>query len=225
MTYVLQKYADRDMLAMGLADILASALRKSLLTNATASLAVPGGTTPGPIFDVLSAVDLDWKRVTVMLTDERWVPDTHERSNAGLIRSRLLQGPAQKATFLPFFKEGLTAQEATSELSDELSAHLPLSLVLLGMGADMHTASLFPGADGLAEALKPDANAVCAVAPDSQPERRITLSAPVLNGAMDKHLVIFGQDKRDALENAIKRQPQEAPISAVISGGTVHWAP
>ncbi len=219
------EYADRDLAAMGLADAMASALKNALLTNESASLAVPGGTTPGPVFDILSAADLAWDRVTVLLTDERWVPDDHERSNAGLIRDRLLQNRAAKARFLPYYREGLTAQEATEGLSNEFAPHFPLSLLVLGMGADMHTASLFPGAEGLDTALRPDAPAVCAISTDSQPEPRITLSAPVLNGAIEKHLVIFGDDKKAALENAKGRAPEEAPITAVIQGGTVHWAP
>lgn len=219
------EYLDRDMAAMGIADTMVGALDAWLSTHDRASLAVPGGTTPGPIFDKLCAADVDWSRVTVLLTDERWVPDTHDRSNAGLIRARLLQGPASKATFIPFYKEGLSVQEAATALSQELAGHFPLSLLLLGMGADMHTASLFPGAPGLEAALDPRAARLCAVTPDSQPEPRITLSAAVLDGALDKHLVIFGDDKRRALEKAITLTPQEAPISAVIKGGTVHWAP
>lgn len=218
-------YADREMAAIGLADIMASTLRRALETTDHVSLAVPGGTTPGPIFDVLCAAELDWERVTVLLTDERWVPDTHERSNAGLIRTRLLQGPAAKATFFPFYKEGLTVGEASAVLSNDLKHLFPLSLVLLGMGADMHTASLFPGASGLEDAMRADAQAVCAIATESQPDPRITLSAPVLNAAVEKHLVIFGDEKRKALGNAMNCAPQEAPISAVITGGTVHWAP
>ncbi|MFK7745301.1 MAG: 6-phosphogluconolactonase [Roseobacter sp.] len=218
------EYADRDILAMSLADKLAGALKNALLTNPEVSLAVPGGTTPGPIFDVLSAVSLDWSRVTVMLSDERWVSDTHDRSNAGLIRSRLLQGAADKATFLPFYKDGMTAHEAAPVLSNELETHLPLSVLLLGMGADMHTASLFPGATGLAAALDANAQAVCAIDTDTQPEPRITLSAPVLTGALEKHLVIFGEEKRAALDKAMHLPPEQAPIGAVMTGGTVHWA-
>ena len=219
------EYADRDMAAMGLADAMASTLKNTLLTHDRASLAVPGGTTPGPIFDILSAVDLAWERVTVLLTDERWVPDDHERSNAGLIRARLLQGRAGRAGFIPYYRSGLSADEASLFLSEEFAPHFPLSLLVLGMGADMHTASLFPGARGLENALRADAPAVCAIATDSQPEPRITLSASILNGAIDKHLVIFGDNKRAALENAQGRAPEEAPITAVMQGGTVHWAP
>ena len=219
------EYADRAAAARGLADQMADGLRAHLQAGGPVTLAVPGGTTPGPVFDLLCAEELAWDRVTILLTDERWVPDTHERSNAGLIRERLLQGPAAQAQFIPFYKAGITADAATEVLSSDLSGHLPLSVLVLGMGADMHTASLFPEAQGLAAALHPDAPAVCAITTDSQPEPRITLSAPVLNGALDKHLVIFGDDKRQALKAAMELEPAAAPISAVIQGGTVHWAP
>jgi 6-phosphogluconolactonase len=219
------EYADRDLAAMGLADAMAGALKNSLLTHERASMAVPGGTTPGPVFDILSAADLDWERVTIMLSDERWVPDTHARSNAGLIRTRLTKGRAANAVFIPFYRDGLTAPEAAQQLSGELAPHFPLSLLVLGMGADMHTASLFPGAEGLKEALAADAPGLCAVSPKSQPEARITLTAPVLNGALEKHLVIFGDEKREAWENAKGRPPEEAPVAAVMQGGYVHWAP
>lgn len=219
------EYADRDLAAMGLADAMASALKNTLLTQEHASLAVPGGTTPGPIFDILSAADLAWERVTVLLTDERWVPDDHERSNAGLIRARLLQNRAGRAHFLPYYRPGLSAAEASGLLSEEFAPHFPLSLLVLGMGADMHTASLFPGADGLEAALRSDAPAVCAISTASQPDPRITLSAPILNGAIEKHLIIFGEDKKTALAHARGRSQKEAPIMAVLQGGTVHWAP
>jgi 6-phosphogluconolactonase len=218
-------YPDRDLAAMGLADAMAAGLRTSLSLRDRVSMAVPGGTTPGPVFDILNGADLDWYRVTVMLTDERWVPEDHERSNAALIRGRLLQGRAAAADFMPFYRPGMTAAEAAPVLSEALAPHLPLSLLVLGMGADMHTASLFPGAEGLMEALRAEAPAVCPISTPSQPDPRITLSAPVLDGALEKHLVIFGEDKKRALEKARSLAPEEAPIAAVLQGGTIHWAP
>ena len=83
------EYPDSEMMMIDLADTLASELKNALLVNDFASFAVPGGTTPGPIFDSLCAVDLDWARVHVMLTDERWVPETSDRSNTKLLRQRL----------------------------------------------------------------------------------------------------------------------------------------
>lgn len=221
---IFNENADRDMAIMNVAHALTSDLRKCLLMHEFASFAVPGGTTPGPIFDAMSSVEIDWGRVHIMLTDERWVPEGHARSNAGLVRSRLLTGNAAAAKFISFYREGMTAEAAAPEVAEVLSAKVPISVLLLGMGADMHTASLFPGAPGLDAAMARAAPLVCALAPEGQPEARITLSAQALTGAMDKHLVIFGEDKRIALEKAQHLSPLEAPIASVIKGGTVHWA-
>jgi 6-phosphogluconolactonase len=89
----------------------------------------------------------------------------------------------------------------------------------------MHTASLFPGVDGLEAALAPNAPILAVMRPDSQPEPRISLSARVLDAAISKHLVIYGDAKREALERAKSLPPEEAPIQAVLSEMTVHWAP
>lgn len=218
------EYADREMLTMRLADQLASELRIALLNRDFVSLAVPGGTTPGPIFDMLSGIDLQWDRVHVMLTDERWVPEDHGESNARLVRERLLTDRAAAAHFLPYYRDGLTAAEGADAADDVIARELPLSLLVLGMGADMHTASLFPGADGLQEAMAVDAPHLCAIRPEGHDIDRVTLPARVLKGAMSTHLVIFGAEKRAALEKAQSLAPEKAPIAAVLGGGTVHWA-
>jgi 6-phosphogluconolactonase len=218
------EYADRDMAVMNIAHAITSDLRRHLLRHDHVSFAVPGGSTPGPIFDAMTSVEIDWDRVHVMLTDERWVPEDHARSNAGLVRARLLQGRAAAARFISFYREGMSAAEAAPAVSKELADEMPISVLVLGMGADMHTASLFPGAPGLEAALAKGAPALCAVTPPDQPEARITLSAPALNGAMDKHVVIFGDEKRAAIEQAQKLRATEAPIAAVMQGGTIHWA-
>ena len=216
--------ADRDMAVMNVAHALTSDLRKALLQHETVSFAVPGGTTPGPIFDAMSSVEIDWQRVRIMLTDERWVPEDHPRSNTALVKARLLTGRAAQAQFIPFYRDGMTAAEAAPIISEQLATDMPLSVILLGMGEDLHTASLFPGAPGTAAAMAADAPVLCAVTPPDQPEERITLSAQALNGAMDKHLVFFGQAKRDAFEGSAQISPEDAPVRAVISGGAVHWA-
>ncbi|WP_299141048.1 6-phosphogluconolactonase [uncultured Tateyamaria sp.] len=217
------EYPDRELLAMGLADVLASELKNCLLVHASASFVVPGGTTPGPIFDSLCAADVDWARVHVLLSDERWVPEDHDRSNAKLLRERLFQSRAEQAQFVPFHQVGETPASAAPGLSERLAEHMPISVLLLGMGADMHTASLFPGAEGLEAMLAADAPLVVPVTVAGQ-EPRISFSGPALAGAMAKHLVIFGSDKRAALERAQGSSVTDAPIRAVMDGLTVHWA-
>jgi len=101
---------------------------------------------------------------------------------------------------------------------------LPISVLLLGMGSDMHTASLFPGVDGLEAALDPHAPILTVLRPEIVPEARVSLTARVLDGAMSKHLVIFGEEKRAALERAMSLPPEDAPIRTVLSEITIHWA-
>lgn len=218
------EYADRELLAMSVANVLAGELRKCLATHEFASFAVPGGTTPGPIFEMMSDTDLDWERVHVMLTDERWVGEDNSHSNARLVRAHLLTGHAAAAKFIPYYRDGKTAAEGCAEVAPTLAGEMPLSLLLLGMGADMHTASLFPGAEGLEAAMAHNAPLLCPVQPGTQDMARVTLPAHALKGAMSSHLVIFGEDKRAALERAQSLPPEDAPIAAVMGGGTVHWA-
>ncbi|MEM7520440.1 MAG: 6-phosphogluconolactonase [Pseudomonadota bacterium] len=218
------EYADREMLQMQVADVLAGELRDCLSRHDHASFAVPGGTTPGPIFDLMSGADLEWARVHVMLTDERWVDEGSDQSNTALVKQRLLTGHARDARFVPFYAPGMSAEAGIAHLAPGLAQEMPLSLLVLGMGADMHTASLFPGGAGLEAAMAPDAPLLCAVAPASGGVARVTLPAHALAGAMRKHLVIYGEDKRDALMRAQSLPPEEAPIAAVMGGGRVHWA-
>jgi 6-phosphogluconolactonase len=218
------EYPDAEMMMIDLANRIAGELNSHLMRNDFASLAVPGGTTPGPVFDTLSAVDLDWARVQVMLTDERQVPEDSPRSNTRLLRERLLVDRAAKASLVPLYMDAPDPAAALAEVDAAVEAVLPLTVVLLGMGEDMHTASLFPGADGLAAALAPDAPAVMALRAPGAPEPRVTLTARVLNGAFSKHAVILGAAKRAALERAAELAPGEAPIRAVWSDLTVHWA-
>lgn len=217
-------YPDREMQTLMLADRLANALAQHLRTNDRAVLCVPGGSTPAPVFDALAASALDWGRVTVVAGDERWVPGDHRRSNGRLIRRHLLQGPAQAAHYLDLYTGAARPEDAAPDLAARLAGLLPVTVALLGMGADMHTASLFPGADGLAQALAPDAAPVMAMRPPGADEPRITLTAPVLGGALWRHLLITGDDKRAALDRAAGLTPREAPIRAFFDDLTVHWA-
>ncbi len=221
----LVEYADSDILWMNLANTIAGELNRALMTHDRASLAVPGGTTPGPAFDVLSAITLDWGRVDVILTDERWVPEDSPRSNARLLRERLLVDKAEAANFIPYYTGGVEPDVDLVDKSAEVRALTPITFLLLGMGADMHTASLFPGADRLAKALSAEAPELMAIHAPGADEPRVTLSANVLNGAMQKHLVILGDEKRVSLENAQAiGDPMRAPVAAVLDGLTVHWA-
>ena len=220
----LETYPDREMLMLGLADIIAGQLADFLRRDGRATLSVPGGTTPGPIFDTLSGVDLDWANVAVVLNDERWVPESSDRSNTRLLRQRLLRGRAAQARLIPLYAPAETPEEMLPALEDGLRPQLPISVLLLGMGADMHTASLFPGADRLEEALSPTAPLLLPMRADAAGEPRVTLTAPVLKAAFHTHVLITGPEKRAALDRALTLSPLQAPIRAVLDTATVHWA-
>ena len=218
-------YSDRDLLVMNLANKLAGDLREVQCHQERASLVVPGGSTPGAIFDVLCAVDIDWARVDVMLSDERWVPETSERSNTKLLRERLLVNRAARARLVPLYLPYSEPEEALDELSQSCRYVLPISVLLLGMGVDMHTASLFPSADRLEEALDANAPILLPMRAEGANEPRVTLTAPMLNGALKKHLVIFGEEKRNAYEAAKLTPIKDAPVRAIMGDLVVHWAP
>lgn len=218
------EYPDADMMYLVLADKIASQLAEFLRRDGRASLCVPGGTTPGPVFDTLSGVDLDWANVSIFLNDERWVPEDSPRSNTRLLRARLLRGPAAQAQLIPLYANTDRPEEALDTLSQGIAPHLPISVLLLGMGGDMHTASLFPGADHLERAMAADAPPLMALRASGAPEPRITLTLPALKSAYHTHLLIRGAEKRAALDLVQTLPPLQAPVRALLDDATVHWA-
>lgn len=220
---ILQTYPSREALMAGLAGTIAAELRAALATG-PATLSVPGGTTPGPVFDALSETDLDWPRVAVVLNDERWVGEDSPRSNTRLLRERLLRAKAAAATLVPLYAEAPQPEDKLAALAQGIAPHLPITVLLLGMGGDMHTASLFPGADKLAQALAPDAPILMALRAEAAGEPRITLTAPVMKAARHVHILITGPEKHQALTRALTLTETEAPIRTVLDQATVHWA-
>ena len=222
MTFV--EYPDAEMMYLALAKQITSELGAFLRRDGHASLCVPGGTTPGPVFDTLSGVDLDWPNVAVFLNDERWVPESSPRSNTRLLRERLLRGPAAQANLVPLYAPADQPEQMLEALSAGIAPHLPISVLLLGMGADMHIASLFPGADLLEQALAPDAPVLMALRAEAAGEPRITLTAQALKTAFHIHILIRGPEKRAAQDRAQTLPVTQAPVRAVLDLATVHWA-
>ena len=218
MTLQWRTHDSRVSLMVDLAEAVADDLRRALTARGRASLAVPGGTTPGPFLEALSRAELDWPAMRVTLTDERWLPPGHERSNQRLVTETLLREGAAAAEFLPLYGGGAVPEESLGAVAAALEAEaLPLDVCVLGMGADLHTASLFPGADRLAEALAAEAPPVLALRAPGAPEARVTLTAPVLRGAGKVYLLITGEAKAAALKVALGAGPEEeAPVRTVL---------
>lgn len=213
-----------EALAEALAEEAAAVLAAALAARGRSLFAAPGGTTPGAFLAALAAKPLDWTRVTVLPGDERWVRPADPRSNEGMIRRAM---PA--ARVLPFWREGEGPEEAAPRLSAELAPLLPLDLAVIGMGEDMHCASLFPGAAALPAALAADAPPVMAIQAPGAQEPRLTLTLPALAGAGRLLLLIRGEAKRAALARAMKEgDPLAAPVAAVLRAAKepeAWWAP
>ncbi|KQQ79064.1 6-phosphogluconolactonase [Aureimonas sp. Leaf324] len=226
-------YPTREALAEALATGVAAVLCGGIATRGQAVLAVSGGSTPKLFFRTLAKAELDWSRVTVCLVDERWVPETSDRSNTRLVRENLLTGPAASARLEPLFEEGPSAREAEDEVSRRLSAlPRPFDAVILGMGNDGHTASFFPGADRLAQAIDPQAgHRVVAIQAPGADEPRITLALPFLLEARFLALHIEGDEKRETLSKALADGPvPDMPVRSVLRAPRdeplqVFWAP
>ncbi|PIB24866.1 6-phosphogluconolactonase [Amylibacter kogurei] len=218
MTKPFHTFENRAALMQGLADRVASELADALATNGRAVLAVPGGSTPAPFFDALNRADLDWANVTVMLTDERFVPETSDRSNTTLIKQRLLQNNALAARFVPFYQPADRPEDVLGDIIGDVAAAMPLDVCVLGMGADMHTASIFPEADLLDEALDDNAPILLPMRAPGAPEPRITLTAPALKSAKNIHVLIAGAEKKAAYSDALREQPLAlSPIRVILS--------
>lgn len=211
-----------------LAELVADQLRAAHATKHRATLAVPGGATPGPFLEALSEADLAWADIDVLPTDERMVPELSARSNARLIRETLLRNAAVSANLIHYHPTGSRLGAALRATCEKVAKSLPIDVLVLGMGADMHTASLFPGAPELAAALADDAPVLVEMHPPGAPEPRLTLSAPVLRAASVIHILITGPDKLAALESALVDGPVEAaPVRVVLDAPcpvTVHYA-
>jgi 6-phosphogluconolactonase len=207
-------------LAESLAVTVADNLRTALAARGHASLALSGGNTPKRFLQALSLQPLSWRDVVVTLVDERWVPESHERSNARLLRENLLQGAATEARFLPLYRDTPEPEQALREIERDLaSLPSPFDAVVLGMGNDGHTASFFPGGDHLADALDPatKTRVLPMHAPDAG-EPRITLTLPPILAARRLYLHIEGAGKRDVLDAAVSGVGEGAdyPIRKVL---------
>lgn len=215
----LHRFDDPERLADALSERLVERLRAGIAQRGTASLIVSGGRTPLPLFERLAVTDLGWNHVKIGLADERWVGIDDPGSNERFVREHLLHGHAAAAAFVGLKNEAATAARGASA-AWRLVSNLPrpFDVVLLGMGDDGHTASLFPDSPNLAKALDPEAAPGCAAtrAPVA-PQERLSLNCAAL---LDAHEIIVssaGDAKWRVYESAIGSGPtDEMPIRAIF---------
>jgi len=226
-------FTDCHALAHALAERIAERLREGIAARGRALLAVSGGSTPRHFFEQLSRQSLDWSKVQVTLVDERWVPESSDRSNAAMVKSLLLQHAATNAQFVPLYADAPTPEAGLAVIRARIaSLELPFDAVILGMGNDGHTASFFPGGDRLPEAL--DVNNTARILPmraDGAGEPRITFTLSTLLDTRSLYLHIEGDAKRQLLADARLGLGEAAnfPVRSVLTQQrvpvAVYWCP
>ncbi len=213
------------------------ALSNAVTLRGTASLLVSGGQSPLPFYQKLSMQDLPWQSIHIALVDERWVALDHKGSNEALVRSHLLINNAQYAQFIPMKNPSVTAQQGVAECENQYQKiQLPFDFIILGMGSDGHTASLFPKALGLEKALDPTGQACCAAITAIPSDttsglcERMTLTVPSLLNCRSLNLLITGTRKQTTLTQAKEGSDvMEMPIRSFLHQQKtplhIYWTP
>jgi 6-phosphogluconolactonase len=226
------EYDDMAEMASAVAGDIGFIVESAVEARNACLLALPGGSTPGPILEQLAAAKLQWKRVTIVPTDDRLVPLSSDLSNIRALAKTFLPTGARVlpiATDNPDYR--LAGNAADAVLQD---LPWPPDLVWLGMGEDGHTASIFPGPDLQAALDAPKARRAVGVMPDPLPDNapvaRVTLTRAAILGARAITISIIGQKKRDVLEQAIADgHSSKLPIGRVLAEAEqpidIHWCP
>jgi len=218
--------ADPLSLAENLAGEVALKINAAIAEKGSAVIALSGGSTPKPLFEVLAECDIDWAKVVVTLVDERWVDESHELSNGAFMKSYLLNSLPDTVRFAPLYHAADSVSDSYqfvlndySRLTNSSADHLrAFDVVVLGMGSDGHTASFFPDAKNIAELVDPNTNKtlLSCHSPSTQVDR-ITWSLPVLLNTGFLALHITGEKKQSVFERAAKGgDAKELPIRAAI---------
>ena len=230
MAFDIQAYDNREALYDTAAHLVSDKLQQALLSG-PATLLLSGGSTPSPVYQRLSDDPLDWTRVHVGLVDERWVENDHPASNERLVYETLLTGKAAEALFYPMKTPDADPGLAVPRLNKAYEPFNAPDVVILGMGPDGHTASWFPNATGLKEAMSPDAgervaaiNAAGAPVAGDYPDR-MTITFPVVIRAKHVFLLITGDEKRDTLQAESANLPIHNLFDQMPGKIETLWAP
>ena len=224
------EFENTSALDIALAEQTTAMLAADINASGSASLVVSGGRTPMGFFHLLSQQDLDWSAVTITLADERWVDNQHQDSNEKLVRENLLINNAVQANFVAAKNAATDAVDGEADLEQSLATIGRFTVVILGMGDDGHTASLFPDAERLALGLDMHSGRTAiAVTPPVAPHQRISMTLPRLLDAQQVVIHISGAGKQAVLQAAhegddIAELPIRAILNQQIAPLKIYWA-
>ena len=227
-----RRFHDATALTEALAADVIAALQQGLRERRGASLVVAGGRSPVALFDKVSGAELDWQRVWVTLTDERWIDATSSDSNEHLVREHLLRHAAASANFVGMKNDAADpVRGAAASWAAIAPLPRPFDYVLLGMGEDGHTASLFPDSPALYTALDAQQPPGCVgMRAPAPPQARMSLNLSALLDARRIALLIVGSGKWATYERALMEGPvAQMPVRALLRQQhvplAVYWAP
>ncbi len=213
----LHTFADSQALNQQFAAELTAILRHAIEARGAAYLVVSGGRTPQALFLQLSQAELDWSKVTITLADDRFLPETEQDSNERLVKASLLQHQAAKANFISLYADFDSAEQAIPTLLARVATLPTFDAVILGMGEDGHTASLFPCSAQISQGLAQDAADLLAVQPTTAPYQRVSFSKVRLLNSRALFLHLVGESKLRVLNEAQSGTDELAmPIRAFI---------
>ena len=232
-SYIVHILQDKDTFNRTIADFWVENARQAIEDRGIFYVALTGGSTPQAMYRLLAgpeyARQLDWTRIHVYIGDERYVPHDHPDSNFGMAKDCLLNHIAiPKVNLHPIPTDDAKAQQAAARYAEELQNSMPVNsdhfpqfdLILLGMGDDGHTASLFPGTDILQVSDK----SVAAVYVDKLASWRVSMTYPCLNHARRIMVMVNGENKADILAHVLTKDSEQLyPIQGVHTAGEMHW--
>jgi 6-phosphogluconolactonase len=196
-------FDDAEAVAAHAADTLAWRIGDARKARRDVHIALAGGTTPRRAYELLARIEGSWKHVHLWLGDERCVPDGDPESNAQMVRDSLYANARAEPPSLHAVPSPLVPEDAAWRYGLQIARLVPdvvFDVVLLGMGPDGHTCSLFPGHPVLSVSEAPVAPVRGSPKP---PPERVTLTLPVLRRARFTQLLVTGADKRDALARTL----------------------
>ncbi len=215
---MMNRFDSQEALIAKLSAQIANEINTTIEQKGEVSIAVSGGSTPEPLFQELSKLDLPWEKVTITQCDERMVEHDSNDSNVKLIQENLLQNYAKKAKFFPLYNQSKNIDAAINYANELIGSLTPIDIVILGMGEDGHTASLFPNNEKLPLAYDLNNPQPCIhIIPNTAAYDRISLTLPSIINSSKIYLHFEGDKKLEIFNKAMQTKDKFTyPIASVF---------